>query len=180
MIITTLKRREFPNFWLGGKEPPKVALDALKELDKQLELVWNKSENQWEIYRLKSPGLSPGEDTLYHQMSAPTKGTIIGAGIKTWLQKYDTSGGGLKDKDELVKQWFGEVKERNYRREQKAQKRRNEYYYNQNTILQFLIRDPVSYPRILKPKRPKDAKIQIRIPITVGMNRKTGKPIRMG
>ncbi len=175
MIISLVRRCDLEQFNLGGRIPPKDATKALKELEDCLELIWN--VDQWEIYRLRKRGLISGEDELYHQMSSPSKGTGIGPWIKSWLQKFDSNPGGLKDKDELTKKWLQDVHERNILRGYKEEKAEQELYYQFNQITDWLIRNPTSLLR--KKERVKTPKLQVRIPVTVGMDRKTGKPVRM-
>ncbi len=99
MIASKLSRREFPDYNLGGKEPPSEVVTKLASLRVPCEAVWNEDDNQWEVYRLLR------KDTLTWQMSAPNKGPLITPGIATWIQKYDTSEHGKFDDEERVAEY---------------------------------------------------------------------------
>lgn len=100
MIASGIRIDQLSKYGLGGHDPPKDAVDALQELDKNLLLIWN--IDQWEIYR--------NQDNLIHwQKSCPTKGLTITSGIKNWLQKFDTSRGGRWDIADRKKQFLSSL-----------------------------------------------------------------------
>jgi ribosomal protein S20 len=99
MIVDKIERHEFKNYGLGGHDPPGETVSALREVNKNLELIWNQDDSRWEIY------LSRG-DTLYWQNSAPVTGLTITPGLKTWLQKFDSSKGGKLDQEDREKRYL--------------------------------------------------------------------------
>ena len=97
MIASEINESELSKYGLGGHDPPKDVVDALHELDKNLVLVWN--SDQWEVYRRQN-------GKFYWQKSCPVKGLTITPGIKSWLQKLDSSCGGRYDVDDRKKQFL--------------------------------------------------------------------------
>lgn len=158
MIKTEAKRRDLrPSLNL---QPPKNVSKALRHYDSELELVWN-DEGQWEIYRLKQKGITKDEDILHWQMSVPQQGSIITVGIVSWLKRFDSTCGGNKTKEELVKEFFKNMKEINYKQKIKRQKELDEAQYAYSGMLH----------------RYAVEREQISVPTLVGMNKKTGKKI---
>lgn len=115
----------------------------------------------WQVYCVKTTAANSGDDTLHWQMTVPTKGTNITAGIFDWLKKYDTSQGGYLNRDELKAQWLkhcriGEEKQK------KVKEHRLDCLYNEQG---WMI------------KKLAGLREQIVVPQTVGYSKKGG-PIR--
>jgi hypothetical protein len=144
-------------------EPPKEVMIALHQVDQNLDLLWNEDDNQWEIYRIKQKGITRGEDVLCWQMSAPVKGLMITVGIADWLKKYDTNVLGMYDQDQMKNKFLSMIKQVREKKQEQKQKQLKELQYNYKDLLHH--RDT--------------ERTQIVVPVTVGWNKKTGKPVRM-
>ena len=150
---------------LGGEAPPSdVSLPTIVPI----ELVWNKDQNQWEIYKLEEKGGIPADDLLRWQMSVPFKGKMITPGIKDWIEKYDASEGGNKSVEQRQKDWIEMFKGVQERYDKMKNKIHEEVCYEVSHMSRWLGR--------YMDKGGKGYR-QITVPHdnVVGMNQKTGK-----
>lgn len=131
MIVDEIKRHELSKYNLGGVSPPRDATRALQELNKNLELVWNADDNRWEIYLARG-------DTLIWQNSAPVSGSLITAGIKTWLQKFDTTKGGQFDQQDLEKRYGESLRLMLSKRAKKEEAHHKELAYQRKDVCDYL------------------------------------------
>lgn len=137
------------------------------KLEKGYELIWNEDDIRWEVYWIKKKGATPSQDLLVWQMSAPVKGLPITPGIKTWLQKFDTSKSGTLDLGQREKAWITMFKEIQRKDKVKRQKQLNETYYELGHICKWL-------------GRYVEGQKQCVVPVaTVGYDKRTGKYLRL-
>jgi len=156
MIIERLKRHEMPGYNLTGK-PPEDALASLRELDDKFELFLDGDTGQWAIYRLTIKGVSPSEDVLSYQIKVP-KGPLT-TGVKAYAQRFDQNPMGMKDSDELKKDFMQRFKEAKEHKKKFDQKLEDDLFYYYDDVTDHLATNRIS------------------VPITVGI--KNGKPLRM-
>lgn len=159
-MIKSVTRRwiVIPKFNL---QPPKEVVDELKRLDKDLELIWNEDDGQWEFYRVTARAARRDDDTLAWQISAPFKGSIITPGIVNWLRSKDSTEGGKLSKKELEDKFVKFVRTACYDEKQRKIKMAEEYRYAIKPVF-----DTASVNRK-----------QVSVPITVGFNKNTGRKI---
>lgn len=144
--------------------PPQDVVDALQHHNDRLELIWNPDAGRWEIYQLKSRGVTRAEDVLCWQMSAPTKGSGITTSIVPWLKQYDTTNGGMKSKEELEKEWKAFCRYLFLTAQPAAdQKRYDEVAYRGQNFVKDFETEKVT--------------VSLSIPKAVGYNKKTQKRI---
>jgi len=132
-MLDLLKRHELSKYNMGGIEPPEDTAKSLKELNKNLELVWNKDDNRWEIYLVRG-------DTLHWQNSSPVLGSTITPGIKTWLQKFDTTRAGRLDHDDRIKRFGEHVRLILSNRQRRTANREIEQAYERRDVINYLNR----------------------------------------
>ena len=164
MIRSEGPRRNIQNAY----EVPADVRRALNEWNKRnsikLDLLFDEESGKWQFYRIKSMGLTPGDDVLCWQMSVPSAGTGITPGAIDWLRQYDTSNNGMKDQDEIRKDWLKTWLEADKKKEENKRNILDE----QQKVWQDYLRGAVQGGRV-----------QVHVPITVGWNKKKNKPIRM-
>lgn len=140
MIRTEASRHELQSFKTFTDE---VVLKALKDFDKDLELLWDDDNHSWQFYRVKTHGVIPSQDVLCWQVTPPSND--INKSIVKWLQKYDTTNGGYKDQDDLRSDFMKMFTNANYASEQARLKRAHETELIKEQIVdEFLIRRKVS------------------------------------
>lgn len=160
MIKTEAKRAIVKNNIQLPSDVRKALDNYNKRAHLSLDLIYNLDDNQWEFYSIKHHGVVPDEDLLHWQMSVPAKGTGITPGVLRWLFKYDTSNGGMKDQDQIKKEWLAQFKVRRFLMEEKNEKRRKDDYHSRVS--------PIIKDLVLKHKTI-TFKTQIVVPKTVGM-----------
>ncbi len=147
-------------------ELPHEVVKALKEWNRthavKLDILFDDMTGGWQIYQIKSYGVRPDDDVLCWQMSAPTLGTGITPGIFTWLIKYDTSNGGLLDREELKTNWYKFFLEAQAQKDVKLEAKREDDMHQ--AILPLISKLAVQREQIVVPK-------------PVGWNKKKGQPI---
>jgi len=133
LLVDEIKKYDLRKFGLGALKPPEDVFKALCELNRDLELVWNEDDNRWEIYLVKG-------DTLYWQNSAPVLGSNITTGIKTWLQKFDTSKAGRLDNKDREKRFAEDLRLMLSNNVKKNQAKHKEFSYERKDIIHYLSR----------------------------------------
>ncbi len=133
MIVDLIKRCDLLDYNLGGLEPPADAARSLKELNKNLELVWNGDDHRWEIYLVRG-------DTLHWQNSSPVLGSTITPGIKTWLQKFDSTHAGKLDEDDRKKRYGESLRLMLANRKRMEDARHEEMAYERRDVIHGLAR----------------------------------------
>jgi len=151
MIVDSLKRYDSSLYGLGGKEPPKNVTDALHRIDKRLEAIWNSDDKRWELYIVSQPGVSPGDDQLEWQNSAPTLGTNITPAIAVWLKKFDKSNGGFMDKDDMTREFKLGLFEGFDNQKKIKQKRADEWSYRMRDVVNFAQRAAFGTKQVVMP-----------------------------
>lgn len=161
MIVSDIKRGELAKYNLGGLDPPDIELPR-----KDLELIWDADENKWQVYLVKK-GTVPSEDHLTWQMSVPYKGSHISKSFRFWLQRYDMSEGGKKDDEQIKKDWIETYKWVQRNHDIRKEKVIQEQLYEIGHRCRFLERLAFGAKQCVVPAGP-----------VVGVNTKTGKPVR--
>lgn len=154
MIKNFVRRKDL----VSTIHPPSDVVKALKVLDSKLELHYDVDVDQWQFYRDKY-----GNDELYWQMSAPHKGTSITVGLVDWIKKYDTSQRQSFDIDQMQK---------NFRKQVTSMCTKNKKVHDSRVSEIERIKKDIDHHFISR-------KTGISVPITIGVDKKTGKPIRM-
>jgi len=156
MIIEQLKRHEMPGYNLFDGAP-EDALASLRELDREFDLFLDKDSGHWLIYRVSQRGVTPSEDVLTYQIKIP-KGSLT-TGVKDYAQKFDQNPMGMKDKDELKKEFMRKFRDAQYYKKKYDYKLTEDLHYYYDDITDWWVTN------------------RITVPITVGV--KNGKPLRM-
>lgn len=160
MIITEEKRCIlYTDFGLRSGSVPVIVRKSLERLSPELELLWNTTEGQYELYRVKQRGITADEDLLHWQISIKTSN--LTSGIIDYIKSKDTNPMGANSKDEMKSNWLKGFANARYKTKERKIKQRQEleYAYSQG--------DRYVY----------GGHTQISVPITVGFNKKTGKKI---
>lgn len=144
MIVGEVERHELREHGLGGINPPKDVALALAEIRKELELIWNSDDNQWEIYRQY-------KGKLVWQNSAPVKGSEITPGIKTWLQKYDTSQGGVLGEEERRREFSFILKDVFAKEKRRRRERQEDVNYEVSSMSKWLMRFASGHRQVVVP-----------------------------
>jgi len=160
MIITEEKRAELYKFNLKDCLPESIQT-VLTRYDKDLTALWNEDDTQWEFYRIKNKGITKSEDLLHWQISAPTKSKLITVGIIDWLKKYDTNYQGYLSQDQMKNNW-----KRQFRKT--ASKSKEDH----NKAI-----EDIKYGWKDGSHKFGTNRVQISVPITIGINQKTGKKV---
>ncbi len=166
MVKTEAKRAIVKNNIRLPSDVRKALDDYNKRAHLPLDLIYNLDDNRWEFYSIKQHGVVPDEDLLHWQMSVPAKGTGITPGAIRWLLKYDTSNGGMKDQDEIRKEWLAQFKVRRFLMEEQNEKKRKDDYHSR---VSPIIKDLTLKHRTIK------FKTQLVVPKAVGIYK--GEPI---
>lgn len=144
MIIDEVKRCDLHKHGLGGHDPPSNVVAKLKELNKDLELVWNGDDTRWEIYQARG-------DTLYWQNSAPVLGLAITPGITDWLKKFDTSRGGRFDQQDREKQFLESLYEGLDKQAERKRKQQEDMEYGLKDVCKFAERALFGTKQVVMP-----------------------------
>jgi len=132
MIKTQATRRLLRNDTYKLPDSVRKALDEHNKYHPvKLDILFDSDETfSWQIYQISTKGVMSDDDFLEWQMSAPKRGTEITPGILQWLKKYDTSNGGLLDRNELKKNWLKEWKSAKEKHAKEKINRKEPYKYN--------------------------------------------------
>lgn len=149
MRVDEIQRHELNDYNLGGLSPPSEVVKKLKELNKDLELVWNDDDHRWEIYLVKG-------DAFSWQNSAPVLGSTITPGIADWLKKFDTSKAGALDTEDREKRYLEGLKIMLDSDAERKRKQQIESAYERRDVIHYLDRhfDNTRPGWIVKPEGP--------------------------
>lgn len=160
MQLEEVRRRDLRKSGLQEKPLSKVTVDSLKELDIQLEYIFDIDSEQWHVYRVHRHGLTKSDDILRFQVSLP-KNSEPSSGVKRYLEKFDRNPGGMKDADELKKEWLNQFKEMGRREREYKEYHKRELLYHYDQVLDWWVTE----------------RKQVVVPKQVGFNTKTNRGV---
>ena len=158
MIWTEEKRSVIE---VSGLRPDSDVLTACRQHDRDLDLIWNIDDNQWEIYRIKRKGVTPSDDLLHWQLSAPATGNFLSMSIVDFIKRHDRSNGGLWDQDDIRKRWVENTKTQLLKNKETKQKKKQDMYYSWKGLIEDF----------------GSQKTTVAVPMKVGYNTATGKNV---